>query len=103
VIVDLCSDEEGSDYYAEADDGLLPALAPLRAELMCGDFRAAYLAWLLALQSGEVNEDATEPPLPPGLSSLTAAQRAMVELRVRIVVVGYQIRKLPLTWSMPSM
>jgi hypothetical protein len=78
VIVDLCSDEEGSDY-AEADDGLLTALAPLRAELMCGDFRVAYLAWLLALQAGEVDEDATEPPLPPDLSNLTAAQQAMVD------------------------
>jgi hypothetical protein len=46
---------------------------------MCGDFRVAYLAWLLALQAGEVNEDATEPPLPPGLSNLTAAQQAMVD------------------------
>jgi hypothetical protein len=79
VIVDLCSDEEGSDYYAEADDGLLTALAPLRAELVCGDFRVAYLAWLLALQAGEVDQDATEPPLPPGLSNLTAAQQAMVD------------------------
>jgi hypothetical protein len=79
VIVDLCSDEEGSDDYAEADDGLLTALAPLRRELMCGDFRVAYLAWLLALQAGEVNEDVTEPPLPPGLSNLTAAQQAMVD------------------------
>jgi hypothetical protein len=79
LIVDLCSDEEGSDYYAEADDGLLTALAPLRTELMHGDFRVAYLAWLLALQAGDVAEDATEPPVPPGLSNLTAAQQAMVE------------------------
>jgi hypothetical protein len=79
VIVDLCSDEEGPDYYDEADDGLLTTLTPLRTELMGGDFRVAYLAWLLALQAGEVEEDAIEPPLPPGLSDLTAAQRAMVE------------------------
>jgi hypothetical protein len=79
VVIDLCSEEEGSDDYAEADVGLLTALAPLRAELMCGDFRVAYLAWLLALQAGEVNEDAIEPPLPPGLSNLTAAQQAMVD------------------------
>jgi len=79
VIVDLCSDEEGSDYYAEADDGLLTALTPLRTELGCGDFRVAYLAWLLAVQLGEVDENATEPPLPPGLAMLTAAQLAMVD------------------------
>jgi hypothetical protein len=78
VIVDLCSNEEGSDY-AEADDGLLTALTPLRTELAYGDFRVAYLAWLLAVQLGEVAENATEPPLPPGLTTLTAAQLAMVD------------------------
>lgn len=81
VIVDLRSDEEGGDYYYEdeADDGTLAALAPLRTELMRGDLRVAYLAWLLALQAGDVAEGATEPPVPPGLSNLTAAQQAMVE------------------------
>ena len=34
--------------------------------------------WLLAVQAGDVADDVTEPPVPPGLT-LTAAQTAMVE------------------------
>ncbi len=80
VIVDLCSDQDGSDNHDDvAKEGLLAALTPLRTELAQGDFRVAYLAWLLALQAGEVAEDATEAPVPPGWSKLTAAQRATVE------------------------
>jgi hypothetical protein len=80
VIVELSSDYEEPDYYAEGShDSCLAALAPLRTELQGGDFRVAYLAWLLALQAGDVAEDATEPPIPPGLADLTAAQQTMVE------------------------
>ena len=80
VIVQLCSDDEEPDCYADgADDDSLAALAPLRTELREGDFRVAYLAWLLALQAGDVAEDASEPPMPSGLADLTAAQQAMVE------------------------
>jgi hypothetical protein len=80
VIVQLCSYNEEPDYYAGgSEDDSLAALAPLRTELLEGDFRVGYLAWLLALQAGDVAEDATEPPMPPGLADLTAAQQAMVE------------------------
>ncbi len=80
LIVQLCSDDEEPDYYAdESEDDSLAALAPLRTELLEGDFRVAYLAWLLALQAGDVAEDATEPPMPPGLADLTVAQQAVVE------------------------
>ena len=51
----------------------------LRVELMRGDFRPAYLAWLLAVQAGDVADKALEPPVPAGLATLTAAQEAMVE------------------------
>jgi len=79
VTVDLHSREEESDYLDEADSALLASLTPLRAELMCGDLRVAYLAWLLALQAGDVADEAIEPPLPVGLSELTSAQQAMVD------------------------
>jgi hypothetical protein len=35
--------------------------------------------WLLAVQAGDVASKDVEPPVPPGLSDLTAAQAAMVE------------------------
>jgi hypothetical protein len=39
----------------------------LRAELAGGDHRALYLAWLLCVQNEELDDDAPEPPVPPGL------------------------------------
>ena len=78
LILDLhTADEEPDDD--EEGQGSLAALAPLRAELMRGDLRVAYLAWLLAVQSGGVREKSVEPEVPLGLSNLTAPQDAMVE------------------------
>jgi len=55
------------------------AFTALRTELMQGDLRLPYLAWLMAVQQGELADDEEEPPVPPGLSSLTACQQAFVE------------------------
>ena len=78
VLLDL-----GSDTEEPADDemgqGSLAVLSALRAELMRGDLRSAYLAWLLAVQSDDLDNDAVEPLVPAGLASLTAAQQAMAE------------------------
>jgi hypothetical protein len=41
--------------------------------------RLLYLAWLLAAQSGELDDDEVEPPVPPGLRSLTAPLRAFAD------------------------
>jgi hypothetical protein len=79
VLLDLSSDTDEPEYE-EKSPGSLAALSPLRAELMRGDLRPAYLAWLLAVQVEDVNDNATEPPVPAGLAELTAAQEAMVEL-----------------------
>jgi len=78
VILDLHSEDEEPDYYEESQ-GSLATLAPVRTELIRGDLRVAYLAWLLGVQAGEVDDDGLEPPVPPGLSSLTAAQAAMAD------------------------
>jgi hypothetical protein len=76
VVLDFISDTEEPEYE-EDRPGSLAVLSPLRAELMSGDLRCAYLAWLLAVQSGDVGDDAMEPPVPPGLATLTAAQQGM--------------------------
>ncbi len=87
VVLDLTSDTEEPEYDEESQ-GSLAALSPLRAELMRGDLRPAYLAWLLAVQADEVEDDAAEPPVPPDLATLTAAQQAMVEfLRIDVDLV----------------
>ena len=78
ILLDL-----GSDTEEPADDEMiqssLAVLSALRAELMRGDLRCAYLAWLLAVQSNDLDDDAVEPLVPTGLASLSAAQQAMTE------------------------
>jgi hypothetical protein len=90
LIVDATSQNEEPDWDDE-DNGqaMLAALAPLRAELIRGDLGAAYLAWLLVAQSGEINEKTVEPPVPAGLSQLTMPQEALVEfLRIDVDLVS---------------
>jgi hypothetical protein len=41
--------------------------------------RSLYLGWLAGVSAGEVDEKTTEPPPPPGLSRLTAAQNSLAE------------------------
>ncbi|HEY5373689.1 MAG TPA: right-handed parallel beta-helix repeat-containing protein [Polyangiaceae bacterium] len=57
LILDLQTEDEGGGDFEdyEEEEGSLAALAPLRVELMHGDLRGAYLAWLLAVQSGSVS------------------------------------------------
>ena len=79
IVVDLCSEaEEPEEEWWEAG-GLAASLTPLRAELLRGDLRTAYLAWLLAVQDGEVDPDACEPPVPRGLGELSAPLVALVD------------------------
>ncbi|MBI2392264.1 MAG: hypothetical protein HYV09_21935 [Deltaproteobacteria bacterium] len=79
VVLEFVSDDEEPHYDDDIAQGALTSLVPLRAELMSSDLRPAYLAWLLRLQSGELDDDDTEPPVPAGLGRLTAAQDAMVD------------------------
>jgi hypothetical protein len=79
VVLDLTSETEEYAYDDESGHAL-GAVTALRAELMRGDLRPAYLAWLVTVQSEDIDEDAAEPPVPAGLASPTAAQTAMIEL-----------------------
>lgn len=86
VILDLTSEAE-EEYWEDDVDRSLSAIVGVRAELAAGDLRALYLAWLSAYGTWENDEDAfdyaeedeLEPPVPPGLGSLTAAQRALAD------------------------
>jgi hypothetical protein len=82
VVVDLWSEtEEPEDDFDDADQ--LAALTPLRAQLLQGDRRLAYVAWLLAVQAGEVAEDMVEPPVPAGLDAGSGSLMALTRfLRV---------------------
>jgi len=71
--------EEGRDW--EGDEEWMSSLAPLRADLLAGDFRCLYLGWLSGIGSEEVEKDdaAVEPPVPPGLGELSAPLQALAE------------------------
>jgi len=77
---------EGSDEWIDYDLG---SLIPIRDELMEGDLRALYIAWLASqdMMYGYEEEDQEEedyeiivPPVPPAFGKLTEAQKALAEL-----------------------
>ncbi len=80
---------EPPDEWTEYELG---SLIPIRDELMDGDLRALYIAWLACQPMFEDYDDEDEegdeeydetagvPPVPPALGKPTAAQLALVEL-----------------------
>jgi hypothetical protein len=86
VILDLTSEDEAGEWVEDAEDSL-SAIVGVRAELAAGDLRPLYLAWLSGYGGWERDEDAfddededeVEPPVPAGLGSLTAPQRALAD------------------------
>ena len=71
---------EGVEPYTdEWDDGTgwLAALSPLRADVLSGDYRLFYLAWLAAVGYGGIDAAAVEPL--PGIGPLTGALEAFAE------------------------
>jgi hypothetical protein len=78
LILSLYVDREPDDYWDEPG-GQLAAMVQARSELAAGDLRLLYLAWLLALQSDEVDDENTEPPVPTGLGNLSASLQAIVD------------------------
>ena len=74
---------EAPDEWTEYDLGSLIAI---RDELMEGDLRALYIAWLACMRmlgsydEEEEDEIISVPAVPPALATLTAAQQALAEL-----------------------
>src|SRR5713226_3858643 len=78
---------EGPDEWIDYELGSLIAI---RDELMEGDLRALYIAWLagqIMIEGYDEDEDEEEedyeisvPPVPPAFGRLTAAQQALAEL-----------------------
>ena len=86
VILDMTSEDEAGEWVEDAEDSL-SAMVGVRSELAAGDLRPLYLAWLSAYGAwerdengfGDEDEDELEPPVPAGLGSLTAPQRALAD------------------------
>lgn len=84
VVLDIEICEEGGMGWVEGE-GWLSELLPLRDDLLNGDMRLLYLAWLrLVTASGyygsDLEEDPLEPPVPPNLAKLLPALQTFVEL-----------------------
>ena len=80
MIVDIYQDDDEPDYtYENEDDDTdrLAAMAPLRADVLAGDWRLFYLLWLTGVESGELNDGDTEPL--PGIGPLTGALKAFAD------------------------
>jgi hypothetical protein len=80
VILRYEAREEGGGFYEDERGGSLASIIPIRNELLNGDLRPLYLGWLLAVQQMyDEGEDIVEPPVPPGLKSLSGPQQALAE------------------------
>jgi hypothetical protein len=68
----------------EEGGGWLSSLVGVRACLIRGDRRSLYLGWLAQARTGELDQTACEPLVPPGLGALDATHRALADfLRIR--------------------
>jgi hypothetical protein len=82
VILDIMLNAE--DYYTwiDNDEVSLSGMVSLREDLLQGDFRALYLAWLrlgLTEDTDADPEDLIEPPVPPNLKKLSPALKELAE------------------------
>ena len=86
LILAVTSEEDEAEWDENSEESL-SAIIGIRAELAAGDLRPLYLAWLAAYGTWERDEDAfdydeeseLEPPVPAGLGTLTAPQRALAD------------------------
>lgn len=67
--------------YEDFDDGegRLGSIVPARSEVLDGDRRLLYLAWLLSADSGMLEDDELEPPVPAGLGQMSGPLQAVAE------------------------
>ena len=97
VVLRFCSDTESEDW--EEGDVFLASLISLRADILRGDYRALYIAWLYDAQCGLVYDEEVPPPAPLGMAELSAPLRSLVDfLRVDddlIIAAGESSAPLP--------
>lgn len=80
VILDFGADDDSGNWADEGDgSGLLSSLITLRADIVAGDHRALYLGWLSAALSGNLGDNELEPPVPPGMTTLSAPLKALAD------------------------
>jgi hypothetical protein len=80
-ILEFSLDNEEPDYEWMEAEGMLGKLAPIREQIMQGDYRVLYLSWLKAVSTEDPEEDNSEkePPIPAGLGKLNSSHQAFIE------------------------
>ena len=77
LIVSFASEVETDDW--DDGDSWMGALISLRSDLLRGDLRCLYLGWLHCAEDDEFSKDALEPPVPAGLTELSAPLHSLIE------------------------
>lgn len=79
-ILEIELNEEEGFGWVEAE-GVLSGLIQLRNDILEGDYRSLYLAWLKAvtLDDPEAAANEQEPPVPAGLQKLTPALQRLAQ------------------------
>jgi hypothetical protein len=78
LIISLYADRDPDDSWDETT-GELGGMVAARSELLGGDHRLLYLAWLMGIQWDHADDEDTEPPVPAGLADLSGALRAITD------------------------
>jgi hypothetical protein len=90
------NEEEGFDGWIEGE-GSLSSLIGLRQEILQGDYRLLYLAWLKGItyldelddededddeenEDDENDEEGLEPPVPPNFGKLSSSLQAFIDI-----------------------
>ncbi len=82
VILDISMNGEDYNTWIDDDGVSLGGFVDLRADLLQGDFRALYLAWLRSGFSEDTAadpEEMVEPPVPPNLKKLSSALQELAD------------------------
>ena len=80
---------ETDDYEWEEGENQLSTLILLRSDIIRGDYRCLYLAWLYCAHNGNFEYDEFEPPVPPGLGDLNASLKSFVDfMRIDSVLIA---------------
>jgi hypothetical protein len=80
AILNIHTREREAAGWLELEEGnLLGTLIQLRQDILDGDYRVLYLAWLKGMTLEEIGHLETEPSVPPGLNTLTPALLAFME------------------------
>jgi hypothetical protein len=79
VILTFVSEDEREGGEWVDGEGWLSSLISVRGELARGDLRGLYLGWVLCAQSGDLDDEDVEPPVPPGLGELSGSLKSLVE------------------------